>query len=100
MARITAIARAAKAAGQGGGLDLHRARVMLGLLLGTLPYIPPPGGAPEPPPPGDGHDSPGGGRGPGPAATALATAAALADRPVDARRRLAPAAAARRRATR
>ena len=53
MARITAIARAAKAAGQGGGLDLHRARVMLGLLLGTLPYIPPPGGAPEPePPPG------------------------------------------------
>ena len=54
MARITAIARAAKAAGQGGGLDLHRARVMLGLLLGTLPYIPPPGGAPEPQPPGDG----------------------------------------------
>jgi Domain of unknown function (DUF222) len=52
MARITAIARAAKAAahggGQGGGLDLHRARVMLGLLLGTLPYIPPPGGTPEP----------------------------------------------------
>ena len=54
MARITAIARAAKAAGQGGGLDLHRARVMLGLLLGTLPYIPPPDGAPEPQPPGDG----------------------------------------------
>jgi hypothetical protein len=50
MARITAIARAMKAAGQSGGLDLHRARVMIGLLLGTLPYIPPPGGAPEPPP--------------------------------------------------
>ena len=63
MARITAIARTMKAAGQGGGLDLHRARVMLGLLLGTLPYIPPPGGAPEPPPPGDG-DSPGDGSGP------------------------------------
>src|SRR6516225_5932383 len=53
MARITAIARAMKAAGQGGGLDLHRARVMLGLLLGTLPYVPPPGGAPEPQPPAD-----------------------------------------------
>jgi hypothetical protein len=66
MARITALARAMKAAGQGGGLDLHRARVMLGLLLGTLPYIPPPGGAPEPEPPGDG-DHPGGGPGPGPA---------------------------------
>jgi hypothetical protein len=61
MARITAIARAMKAAGQGGGLDLHRARVMLGLLLGTLPYIPPPGGAPEPEPPGDND----GGGGPG-----------------------------------
>jgi Domain of unknown function (DUF222) len=70
MARITAIARAAKAAGQGGGLDLHRARVMLGLLLGTLPYIPPPGGTPEPdPPPGDGsgpgNGSPGDDGGPG-----------------------------------
>ena len=61
MARITALARAAKAAGQAGGLDLHRARVMLGLLLGTLPYIPPPGGAPEPEPPGGGDAGPGGG---------------------------------------
>ena len=74
MARITALARAAKAAGQGGGLDLHRARVMLGLLLGTLPYIPPPGGAPEPQPPGDGDPgdpgggAPGSGPGPGPGA--------------------------------
>ena len=69
MARITAIARAAKAAGQGGGLDLHRAKVMLGLLLGTLPYIPPPGGVPEPEPPAGDHDPggshPGGGPGPG-----------------------------------
>jgi Domain of unknown function (DUF222) len=48
MARITAIARAMKAAGQGGGLDLHRARVMLGLLLGTLPYIPRPAAPPNP----------------------------------------------------
>ncbi len=55
MARITAIARAMKAAGQAGGLDLHRAKVMLGLLLGTLPYIPPPGDPPESPPPVDDH---------------------------------------------
>jgi hypothetical protein len=60
MARITAIARAMKAAGQTGGLDLHRARVMLGLLLGTLPYIPPAEDArPDQPPPGGG--GPGGG---------------------------------------
>jgi Domain of unknown function (DUF222) len=55
MARITAIAKAMKAAGQGCRLDLHRAKVMLGLLLGTLPYIPPPGDTPEPPSPGDSH---------------------------------------------
>jgi hypothetical protein len=54
MARITAIARAMKAAGQDGTLDLHRSRALIGLLLGTLPYIPPPGSTPEPPPPGDG----------------------------------------------
>jgi hypothetical protein len=65
MARITAIARALKAAGHGGGLDLHRAQVMLGLLLGTLPYIPPPGGTPEPPPPGDPDPGGCGGDGPG-----------------------------------
>ncbi|MGH3301822.1 MAG: DUF222 domain-containing protein, partial [Streptosporangiaceae bacterium] len=52
MARITAMARAMKTAGQSGGLDYLRAYVMLGLLLGTLPLIPPPPGAPpdEPPP--------------------------------------------------
>jgi Domain of unknown function (DUF222) len=66
MARITAIAKAMKAAGQAGGLDLHRAKVMLGLLLGTLPYIPPPGDTPEPPPPGDTPEpSPPGDSGPG-----------------------------------
>ena len=65
MARITAIARAAKAAGQAGGLDLHRVRVMLSLLLGTLPYIPPPGSAPEPQPSGDGDPGGPGGGAPG-----------------------------------
>jgi hypothetical protein len=41
-ARITALARALKAAGSDGGIDLLRSKVLLGLLLGTLPYIPPP----------------------------------------------------------
>ncbi len=70
MARITALARALKAAGAGGGIDLLRAQVFLGLLLGTLPYIPPAAGGPpdsppdEPPddrpdgPPDDGADGP------------------------------------------
>src|SRR5215472_3529870 len=44
-ARITAMARALKAAGNPGGLDYLRACVMLGLLLGTLP----PGGPPTSP---------------------------------------------------
>ncbi len=47
MARITALARALKASGAGGGIDLLRSKVFLGLLLGTLPYIPP---APDGPP--------------------------------------------------
>src|SRR5215813_5673877 len=41
MARITALAKAMQAAGNGGRIDLVRAQVFLGLLLGTLPYIPP-----------------------------------------------------------
>src|SRR5579859_1311495 len=54
MARITALARALKAAGAGGGIDLLRAQVFLGLLLGTMPYIPPPAdGPPGEPPPDD-----------------------------------------------
>ncbi|MDX6394872.1 MAG: hypothetical protein QOJ73_5935, partial [Streptosporangiaceae bacterium] len=61
MARITALARAMKAAGQAGGLDLHRAKVMLSLLLGTLPYIPPADGAPPDEPPPGGDSEPGGG---------------------------------------
>ncbi len=60
MARITAIARAMQAAaGSRGGLDRYRAQVMLALLLGTLPPIPPaPGAPPDPgqPPPGDDYD--------------------------------------------
>ncbi|HTP17251.1 MAG TPA: HNH endonuclease signature motif containing protein [Streptosporangiaceae bacterium] len=52
-ARITALAKARKAAGAGGGIDLHRSQVMLGLLLGTLPYIPPAEDAPPDVPPPD-----------------------------------------------
>ena len=61
MARITALAKAMQAAGNGGRIDLVRAQVFLGLLLGTLPYIPPPPGSPpdDPPPdaPGPGEPS-------------------------------------------
>lgn len=57
-ARITAMARALKAAGNPGGLDYLRAYVMLGLLLGTLPPIPPAQGAPPDAPP-SGEDPPG-----------------------------------------
>jgi Domain of unknown function (DUF222) len=71
MARINALARALKAAGDHGGIGLLRAQVMLGLLLGTLPYIPPADGDPGTPPPGDPGDDgpdippPGGGSGSG-----------------------------------
>src|ERR1017187_2742817 len=56
MARISALARAIKASGAGGGIDLLRAQVFLGLLLGTLPYIPP---APDSPPDDPGPDDTG-----------------------------------------
>ena len=46
-ARICAMAKAMEAAGAGGGMDLLRARVFVGLLLGTLPLIPPSDGGPE-----------------------------------------------------
>ena len=69
MARITAIARAMQAAaGVRGGLDRYRAQVMLALLLGTLPPIPPAQGAPPDPgqpPPGDDGDPGLGPAGPG-----------------------------------
>ena len=48
MARLTAIARAMKSAGMGGGLDYLRAIAFIGLLLGTLPLVPPPAGDPGP----------------------------------------------------
>ncbi len=74
MARITAMARALKSSGADGGLDLLRAHIYLGLLLGTMPLIPPPPDAPpdNPAPPGgegpDGRESGGphaGDEGPG-----------------------------------
>jgi Domain of unknown function (DUF222) len=61
MARLSALARAKKASGAGGGIDLLRAQAALGLLLGTLPLIPPAPGAPpdHPPDPDDGPGPPG-----------------------------------------
>ncbi len=58
MARITALARAVKSSGAPGGIDLHRAQVFIGLLLGTLPFIPPADGAPTEPPPDLPPDAP------------------------------------------
>ena len=60
MARITAIARALKSSGAHGGLDLLRAHVFIGLLLGTLPLIPPPADGPpdNPASPGRPPDNP------------------------------------------
>jgi Domain of unknown function (DUF222) len=55
MARITAMARALKSSGAHGGLDLLRAHVFLGLLLGTLPLIPPPADGPPDTPPDPGN---------------------------------------------
>jgi len=53
MARIKAMARALKASGAGGGMDLLCAQVFVGLLLGTLPLIPPAQGAPPDDPPSE-----------------------------------------------
>ncbi|HLQ53261.1 MAG TPA: DUF222 domain-containing protein [Streptosporangiaceae bacterium] len=77
MARIKAMARAMKASGAGGVMDLLCAQIYLGLLLGTLPLIPPaedappcdgpsdesgedPSGGPGENPPGPSGDPPGG----------------------------------------
>ncbi|MFZ0047551.1 MAG: DUF222 domain-containing protein, partial [Streptosporangiaceae bacterium] len=55
MARISAMARALKSSGAQGSLDLLRTHIYLGLLLGTMPLIPPPAdGPPDGPPPADG----------------------------------------------
>ena len=63
-ARLNALARARKAAGFEGPLGWHRSQVLLGLLNGTLPPIPPAEGAPpDDPGPSDGPGP--GGRGPG-----------------------------------
>jgi hypothetical protein len=61
LARIVAMARARKAAGLPGSLGEHKAAVLLGLVLGTLPWIPPADGAPpdEPPPDDGGNPGPG-----------------------------------------
>ena len=65
MARIKAMARAMRAAGAPGPIDLLCAQIYLGLLLGTMPPIPaaegaPPGNAPDDDPgdeePGSGPD--------------------------------------------
>jgi hypothetical protein len=54
MARISAMARALKASGAAGGIDFLGANVFLGLLLGTMPLIPPPpDGPPDADPPED-----------------------------------------------
>jgi hypothetical protein len=54
MARMTALAQALKASGGTGGIDLLRSKIFVGLLLGTLPFIPPPPGGPADGPAGDG----------------------------------------------
>jgi hypothetical protein len=61
MARIKATARAMKASGAGGGIDLLCTQAYLGLLLGTLPLIPPAEGAPPDQPGNDPDDDPGDG---------------------------------------
>jgi hypothetical protein len=51
-ARLTAMARARKAAGLPGSLGYHRAQVLIGMLNDTVPPTPPPAGSPphQPPP--------------------------------------------------
>ena len=68
MARLTAIARAMKSAGMRGGLDYLRAVALIGLILGTLPLVPPPAGDPGPAGPTDPDPGEPGPAGPGPGA--------------------------------
>jgi Domain of unknown function (DUF222) len=58
MARICAVAQALKAAGAGGGIHFLRSQALIGLILQTLPFIPPPAGGPpdNDPPPDDSDD--------------------------------------------
>ncbi len=74
MARLTAIARAMKSAGMGGGLDFLRSVALIGLILGTLPLVPPPAGDPGPAGPTDPDPGPPGDLAPAILATALARA--------------------------
>ena len=63
MARLTALARAMQAASAGGGIDLLRSHAYLGLLLDTLPFIPPrPDAPPDNPTRGPDDPGPGGAR--------------------------------------
>jgi len=55
-ARVTALARARQAAGLPGSLGFHRGQVLIGMMLGTLPFIPPPQDAPPDQPPPDGPE--------------------------------------------
>src|SRR5262245_46935180 len=55
MARITALAKAMKAAGSDGQIDWLRVHVFLGLLLGTLPEMPATGGPADPSTPPEGQ---------------------------------------------
>ena len=62
-ARVSAMARARMAAGSPGSLGFNRSQVLLGLMLDTLPPIPPAEGAPPDNDPGDGDPGPRPGRG-------------------------------------
>jgi hypothetical protein len=64
MARLTALARGLRAGGAGGPLGLLKAYALTGLVLGTMPLIPPGPGAPADPGPDDPPD-PGPGAPPG-----------------------------------
>jgi hypothetical protein len=66
MARVKALARAMIASGAEGGIDLVGAQVFIGLLLGTLPFIPPAEGSPPDEPPGGQGPYDPGPDGPGP----------------------------------
>jgi Domain of unknown function (DUF222) len=68
LAKLTALARACKAAGMPGSLGFHRAQAMIGLILGTMPPTPPAEDAPPDQPPPDPGSGPGGAGdgGPGP----------------------------------
>ena len=89
-ARINGLAEAMKGNGAGGGIDLLRAQVFVGLLLGTLPQPPGQAGPGDSDPPGTGPD--GGGTAPGdgdmPPGDGAPRPETAAPRPGDGRRRV------------